>query len=358
MMAALRVASVCYWFNTSNGNFVTSAYYRPDPHSWVTKFNKRAFADQWLDKKWEHFNPKLDYALYAGPDDFASEGTGYLQGRTFPHPFKLAKTKDEKKNKQNYYEAVTNSPMGNELLLHFAKAAIVNEKLGQGDNVDLLCVSFSSNDLIGHTWGPDSQEVLDVTLRTDALLKDLLDFLDYKVGKQNYYLALSADHGVAPLPEFALEQGKKAGRVAPEVLTTQAEDFLNKKYLPEGKRAPWLIVPKKQNAWIYLNYPTLAENKLYQADVEKSLADWLSAQPGIEKAFTRAELMKPLPKEATELFKSVQRSFRADCLGDVMVVLKPYHMFSPPNLSKNPDKAPTYRATHGTPHPYDTLCPR
>src|SRR5207253_10834635 len=139
--------------------------------------------------------------------------------------------KDEKKNVANYFDAVTNSPMGNELLLAFAKTAIINEKLGQSDTTDLLCISFSSNDLIGHTWGPNSQEVLDVTLRSDALIKDLLGFLDTKVGKGNYYVALTADHGVCPLPEFADKEGKKTGRLEPELLTSLAEDFLNKKFL-------------------------------------------------------------------------------------------------------------------------------
>jgi predicted AlkP superfamily pyrophosphatase or phosphodiesterase len=173
-MAALR-AHFCYWFNPASGNFATSRYYRPDPHGWVTKFNKSKFADQWLDTRWDRFDPDLNYDKHAGPDDFKSEGTGYLQGQTFPHPFQLGKGKDEKEQKQNYYDAVTCSPMGNDLLLEFARQTIVNEKLGQGDAPDLLCVSFTSNDYVGHTWGPDSHEVLDVTLRSDALMKKLLD---------------------------------------------------------------------------------------------------------------------------------------------------------------------------------------
>ena len=358
LMAALR-ANACYWFNTQTGNFGTSAYYRPDPHPWVTKFNKTRMADRWLNKDWERFDSKLDYAKHSGPDDFSTEGTGYLQGQTFPHPFQFGKSKDEKKNKQNYYDAVTCSPMGNELLLAFAKEAIVNEKLGQGDTVDLLCVSFSSNDLIGHCWGPDSQEVLDVTLRSDALIKELLTFLDGKVGKGNYYFAMSADHGVCPLPEFAKQQGKDSGRVEPEILTTQAEDFLNKKFLPAGKQAPWFIVPKKSNAWIYLNYATLKELKLAQVDVETALAGWLTAQPGIERAFTRTQMMKPANDDNVPhpLFASVKRSFHPDCSGDVMAILKPYHLFSPATLTKNPEKLTAYRTSHGTPHPYDTHVP-
>lgn len=356
MMAALR-ANLCCWFSTQTGNFGTSAYYRVDPHPWVTKFNKTRMADHWLGKNWERFDKNLDYAKYSGPDDFPSEGTGYLQGQTFPHPFKFAETKDEKKNKQNYYDAVCNSPMGNELLLAFAKAAIINEKLGQADSVDLLCISFSSNDLIGHTWGPDSQEVLDVTLRSDALLQDLLGFLDAKVGKGNYYFALSADHGVCPLPEFAKKEGKDAGRIDPELLTSRAEEYLNKKFLPEGKSAPWLELAKKGNPWIYFNYATLKELKLRQQDVEAALANWYNEQPGIERAFTRTEMLSDDKKKQSELFQSVQRSFHPDCSGDVMVVTKPYYQFSLTTLSQNPQKLPTYRTGHGTPHAYDTHVP-
>jgi arylsulfatase A-like enzyme len=356
LMAALR-ANLCYWFNTQTGNFNTSAYYRVDPHSWVTKFNKTKFADQWLDKTWDRFDKKLDYAKYSGPDDFLSEGTGFLQGQTFPHSFRLAATKDERKNKQNYYDAVTGSPMGNELLLQFAKAALVSEKLGQADTVDLLCISFSSNDLVGHTWGPDSQEVLDMTLRSDAIIKDLLGFLDEKVGKENYYFALSADHGVCPLPEFAKQQGKDAGRVEPELLTSLAEDFLNKKYLKAGAKAPWLEQPKKGNPWVYFNHATLKELKLRQEHVESALAKWYSEQPGIDRAFTRTEVMGPDTRQPSELMQSVRRSFHPDCSGDVMLIIKPYHLFSPPTLSKNPEKWTTYRTTHGSPHPYDTHVP-
>ncbi len=357
LMAALR-AGVCYWFNPASGNFVTSGYYREDPHTWVTKFNKSRQIDKWLDTKWDRFKPDLDYAKHSSADDFISEGTGYLQGQMFPHPFQLAKTKDVKANRQNYYDAVTCSPMGNTLLYMFAKEAITQEKLGQGDTTDLLCLSFSSNDLVGHAWGPDSQELLDITLRSDAIVKALLDLLDAKVGKGNYYVALSADHGVCPLPELAKQQGKDAGRVEPELLTSRVEEFLNKKYLVADQKAPWLIVPKRSTSWIYFNYETLKELKLKQSDVERGLADWLSAQPGIEKAFTRTEMMATETDDARHwAFGPMKRSFDSISSGDVMVVNKAYHIFSPPTIATNPEKYPTYRATHGSPHPYDTHVP-
>ena len=129
-------------------------------------------------------------------------------GPTFPHPFDGG----PKKLKSVYYKQLYNSPFGNEMLLELAKRAIDGENLGHHDVPDLLCLSFSCNDPIGHVWGPDSQEVLDVTLRTDQIIKELLDTLDAKVGQGQYILVLTADHGVCPLPEAATARGNDAGR--------------------------------------------------------------------------------------------------------------------------------------------------
>ena len=210
LMAAMR-SNVCYWMSGTTGQFVTSRYYREDPHVWVKAFNRGRPADRWLGRDWVRFRKDLDYEPYSGPDDFFAEGIGYDQGQVFPHPTRMGQGE---KARERYYSAVDNSPAGNDLLIDFAKTAIVAEKLGQTETVDLLCLSFSSNDLIGHCWGPDSQEVLDITLRSDAMIADFLTFLDARVGKGNYVFAVSADHGVCPLPEFAERQGLPSGRAA------------------------------------------------------------------------------------------------------------------------------------------------
>jgi predicted AlkP superfamily pyrophosphatase or phosphodiesterase len=347
LLAALR-AQACYWFDTKTGHFVTSPYYRDEPHGWVRWFNKARTSDAWLGKEWQKLRPMLDYAKYSGPDDFAAEGIGYEQGQTFPHPF--VKGKDAKK--PTYYDAVACSPAGNELLLALAKRAIDAEQLGQRGVTDLLCIGFSCNDLVGHCWGPDSQEVLDITLRSDALMKELLDHLDAEVGKGRYVVALSADHGICPLPEFAQKQGKDAGRVPPELLTSQAEAFLNEHFLAKGQKELWFENSKKANSWVYFNRGTLRGLGLPQPVAERALADWLVKQPGVQAAFTRTELLKgPL---ADPIGRRVQKSFYADASGDVMVVLKPYHIFSQPTTSP---KTASYRTTHGSPHPYDTHVP-
>jgi hypothetical protein len=244
---------------------------------------------------------------------------------------------------------VTNTPYGNELLLAFARQALTAERLGQGEVPDLLLLSFSSNDLIGHTWGPDSQEVLDVTLRSDLIVKDLLEALDAQVGRGQYLLVLSADHGVGPLPELARAQGKDAGRVSPEVLTTKASEFLNETFTPAGKKLFW--IEAAAGPWVYLNRAAIKAQGLEPAPVEAALARWFARQPGIQGAYTRTQLSAATPKD-DPLGEMVRLSFDAERSGDVYVVQKPYYLITPPLSPKM-----YLRASHGTPHPYDTHVP-
>src|SRR5262249_12787844 len=162
-----------------------------------------------------------------------------------------------------------NSPFGNELLLEMVQRAVEAEHLGGGDAPDLLCVSFSSNDPVGHTWGPDSQEVLDVTLRTDEIVRQLLAHLDAKVGKGRYVLALTADHGVGPLPEVAQAQGKDAGRVPSDLLTKKAEAFLDQTFGADADKPRW--VEAAEAPWVYLNRRGIEQRGRSPAEVEEAL---------------------------------------------------------------------------------------
>jgi hypothetical protein len=344
LMAALR-AHFAYWFSTSTGNFGTSTYYNDTLPPWVKDFNGKHLGDRWFGKDWTLFRTQLDYAKYSGPDDIDAEGTGYSQGRTFPHPM----TGGLSKLGSKYYSAVTNSPYGNELLLELVKTAVIAEKMGQGAETDLLTISFSSNDTVGHCWGPDSQEVLDITLRSDVLLKQLLDFLDAKVGKGQYVVFLSADHGVCPIPELSKSQGKDAGRVSPQVLRSGGEAHLQATLAKDGKKRPW--IENMTGSWFYFNKGTLRELRLPSSLAEKTLADWLTKQPGVEAAYVRSEI-EGKPPLTDPIAESVRRSFYPECSGDVKVLLKPYYLFS-----GNTKKVTAYATTHGSPHDYDTHVP-
>jgi hypothetical protein len=248
-----------------------------------------------------------------------------------------------------YYEALANSPYGNDLLLALAKTAIDAEKLGNNETTDMLCLSFSSNDMVGHCWGPDSQEVLDITLRTDLVLKDLFASLDAKVGKDKYLVVLSADHGVCPIPELAKAQGKDAGRVSPDILRGGAAAFLQERFAKGKVKLPW--IEAASGSWIYLNKGVLRSTGLASSDVEKALAAWLSAQPGVQTAFTRTQIMSK-DKGADPLLESVRLTFHPEASGDVKVLFKPNYLFPPYGKA-----ASAYVTTHGSPYPYDTHVP-
>ncbi|MFL5338643.1 MAG: alkaline phosphatase family protein [Gemmataceae bacterium] len=328
----------CYWFD--RGQFVTSTYYRDRLHPWVTKFNDEKVSDRWFGQTWRRLRPDLDYIKYSGPDDVVGEGKGFNQGRVFPHPMgQQAEIGSE------YYAALACSPFGNELLLELARRAVVDEKLGQRDVPDLLVISFSSNDLIGHAWGPDSQEVLDVTLRSDLIVRDLLRFLDQHVGKGRYALALTADHGVCPIPEVSQQAGRPAARLTPLGLFSAAEKHLSEKFAA-GTEDTTRWIEAANEGGVYLNQRAITARGLKVDDVANELAAWLAQQPGLLTAYTRSRLLGQIPV-TDEIGRRVQKSFHPDRSGDVLVVPRPYHFV----VSL---KAGT---THGSPHPYDTHVP-
>ena len=327
----------CYWFDTTDGRFVTSTYYRDSVHSWVAEYNATKPADAWFGKEWTRLRTDLDYEKYSGPDDVVGEDVGYGEGRTFPHPLDGGLKKPGKK----FYDALYTSPHGNEVLLALVKRAIDAEKLGTHDVPDLL--SFSCNDPIGHNWGPDSQEVLDVTLRSDLIVKELLDHLDARVGKDKYILALSADHGVSPLPEVAARQGKDAKRVIAADQYQEINDFLKMTFPVKTDLKP---VKKLMNESVYLNSEWVKVTGAEQSKIEEALARWLKTRPVYQTAYTRSQLLQGIAEDDA-LGQMVRRSFHPDRSGDVMMVLKPYHIIW----------SRLKGTGHGTPHPYDTHVP-
>ncbi|QEL19048.1 alkaline phosphatase family protein [Limnoglobus roseus] len=338
-LPAGKTPDAAYWMDGGTGQFVTSNYYRDGVHPWVAEFNRRKFAEQWHGKTWERFRADIDYAKLSGPDDISGESRGAAgQGRVFPHPFEPT----DMKTKPAYLNAFYTSPFGNEMLLELAEKAITAESLGADDVPDLLTLSFSSNDAIGHAWGPDSQEVLDVTLRSDRIMKRLLDALDTKVGKGKYLLVMSADHGVCPLPEMSRKQGRDAARVQPAA-SAKVEAFLVEKFGKQSSK--W--VEAISGPWVYLSDKTAKAAGVISADVHQALAEWLQKQDGVSATYTRKALTAGIP-DTDATGQMVARSFYPERCGDVYVLLKPYYLSSA-TLGTG--------TTHGSPWEYDTHVP-
>jgi hypothetical protein len=338
-----------YCFDTRDGKFHTGAYYGRDAaHPWVTEFNNSKPADAWFEQKWDRLKPDLDYAKYSGPDDAPGEAPGFNgQGRTFPHPFKGTLTAAAKP----YYEAVEASPAGNEMLFALAQKAISAEKLGRGDVPDLLCVSFSSNDLIGHQYGPDSQEVMDITLRSDRIVGAFLKVLDAEVGTGRYVMVVAADHGVCPLPELASTKEKypAAARKTVKELATGLESALTATYGMNGDTPTrWIeVFDDDVWPWVSLKYESIEARKLKVEDVAVVARDWLAGRGFIETAFTRKDLEGPAPSPDKPFWSAVALAYRPDRCGDVIVIPKTGVL-----VTKYPGGT-----NHGSPQPYDAHIP-
>ena len=334
--------NIVYWWDSDSGDFVTSTYYRDTVAEWVSAFNAKKPADKWFGTTWNRLRADLDYDKLAGPDDVVGEGPGIAkkQGRAFPHPFPSETGKPDK----TYYSALYTSPFSNELLADFALEAVRVEKLGQRDVPDLLCVSFSANDVVGHMWGPDSHEVLDITLRTDALLARFFKELDTLVGKGNYGVVLSADHGVCPLPEVATSKGAKAAKRIDAVKIGQGLVAYLREQFKLGEKVQPLIGSLDEN--LYLNPKAFGDTDI--AKVREAAATWLRKQDGIGCCYTRGQLESDAPTDDA-LLRQARLSFHPKSSGDLLVLPGYGCLFG--------GSASATGTSHGTPYDYDTHVP-
>lgn len=352
VLMAGKQSNGAYCFDSSNGEFHTTSYYRKTVPAWVDEFDRAGVVNRWSGKVWDRLKPVSIYDQL-GPDDVPGEGGRTYEGRrTFPHtlPDERALPNDQK---GKYYSALEYSAYGNELLWEFAKAAIAGEKLGRNGTTDLLCLSFSTNDMIGHAFGPDSHEVLDVTLRSDRLMAAVLAHLDEKVGPGRYTLVMTADHGVCPLPEVAVKTHPDARRIQPADFLTGLDAQLDKVF---GKKddVPGQWVEKDAPArdchpWVYLNRRTIDALGVPQQQVEDAAAAWLRERPVPLTVFTRTQLTTGTFPAAERAFGVMaQLSFHPDRSGDLYIIPPPYDLVLGA-LSQGTD--------HGTPHEYDRHVP-
>ena len=309
VMPAGRGADAAYWLDTKSGAFVSSTYYMTDVPAWVKAFNDRHLADTHLGQEWTPLSPPA-VSLKQLPKE---RGT----------PF---------------YEAVFGSPFGNELLLAFTTDALTHERMGQRGVTDLMSVSFSSNDSVGHNYGPQSPQVRDITIRTDRIIGQLLDRVDKTVGLQHTLIALTADHGVAPLPEDLASRSMPGGRIANKELFGAIQKGLEAKYGP----GEWLASTAGSSP--YLNYVLIAEKKLNAEDVRRVAADAALAVPHVTRVYTRDQLLRGDVGD-DRIGRRVVRGFNVQRSGDLEIILEPFWMRA------------TSGTTHGTPYNYDAHIP-
>ena len=355
ILPAGRHANAAYWFSTTSGNMVSSTYYLNQLPTWVATFNNARPADKYFGAKWERLLPVDEYVKRAGPDSPSWETvTSSGDTNAFPHTITGGSTTPN----QTFYWALDYSPFTNDLLVSFAQQAIVNEQLGQDDDTDVLTVSFSANDYVGHRFGPYSQEIMDVTLRTDRNIATLLDFVEARVGLSNTLVAFTADHGVSPIPEQAAALGLGGGRVKFADVMGKIQAAISSRYNPQGKspdptmdyllrfneggtQREWFI-----NSNIYFNYDALKRDGVNLEEFSQVVVAAALTVPGVARCFSRLQLLRGATSVTDPIERRVLHGFYPSRSGDVVMVAEPYKYL-----------AETLTATHGSPYSYDTHVP-
>ena len=358
ILPAGRNANAAYWFSTANGNMVSSTYYFKDKvlPAWVTTFNSGKPANKYFGAKWERLLPEAEYVKRAGPDNPSWEAVSNNSGdtNTFPHTI----TGGAPSPNGVFYNALDYSPYTNDLLVAFTQQAIINEKLGEDDDTDVLTVSFSANDYVGHRFGPYSHEAMDVTLRTDRQIATLLDFVHTRVGLANTLIAFTADHGVSPIPEQAKELGLGGERLNLTDFFATINKGISARYNPQGKSpdpsADYLLKSTQAgtsrehfiNGNIYFNYDALRRDGVSVEEFSQVVIAGALTFPGVARAFSRIQLMRGATSITDPIERRVLHGFYPARSGDVVIVPEPFKYLGD-----------TITATHGSAYSYDTHVP-
>lgn len=339
-------ANAAYWYDWefSPGYFVSSSYYMKKLPKWVASFNQLEKSDAFLNETWNTLFPVETYTASAPDANSHEYSLGGKSTPTFPYNFESMREKYKESGTE--FRLLLASPDGNTLLTEFAIAAIKNEKLGADEHPDILNISYSVSDVIGHTFGPQSVEMEDIYLRLDKNLGDLFTHLDNSVGKNNYVLFLTADHAAIPVVSYLKENKLSAGIARITKYGVGLHAFLTAKY---GAGA-W--IQNFDGAQVYLNKSTIDEKKLLLPVLQQEVADFLITQEGIYSALTAHNLQSQTYKEG--LRKTVQNGYNPKRSGDVLLTFDAGTVLNPnPNIDISKVKG----TVHGSGYSYDTHVP-
>lgn len=329
ILPAGHSANAAYWYDNTVGGWITSTHYMTDLPQWVKNLNAKKLPEVYMSKDWNTLHPINTYKQ-STTDNKPYEGN-MAGGNTFPH-------QTSKLSGKAVYDAIRTSPYGNTFTVDMAKAAIEGENLGKSANTDFLAVSFSSTDYIGHTFGPNSIEAEDGMLRLDKDFANFFQYLDSKIGKGQYLIFLTADHGAAHVPGFMLENKIPAGYVDDADIKKLLNDEAEKKF--EAKN----IVESVINYQVYLDHDVIKNKDLDEEKVADFIIKNLMNHPAIASAVSLHELseatvQKTLKERMTNGYNQVRS-------GDVQFIFKPQWF---DGGSKG--------TTHGVWNPYDSHIP-
>lgn len=350
VLMAGHLADGVLWFNDKAGAWISSRYYCKDGTlpQWVVDWNAQKKIDARIAELGQRWKPLLTGAQLAE----AQKRLWTPRNENVSDPSGLGKTFGTDGHPVASYKAFATTPFGNEYVLATARELIAREELGKDAIPDILALNFSSNDYIGHAYGPDSAEVLDASIRTDRQLSEFFQYLDKAIpgGLASVTIVLTADHGVAPIAAETTAAGLPAGTFIDLALQNEAEKALKAALGdapagPDGKEGSWTKAMVEDN--YYLDLDALQAKGIPAERAEAIVAAALRSQPGIYAAYTRTQILEGRMLD-NDIARRVARSFHPKVSGNVVIVPEPQWM---------PGYGSGTGTTHGSPYTYDTSVP-
>ncbi len=322
-------ANAAYWWDSKKGDWISSSYYMQQLPSWVNDFNRSHFTDRFFADGWNTLYP---ISTYTQSTVDQNNFEVHLFGQQFPYAIS---------NKAGTsFTSLLSTPFGNTLTTAFAKACIINEQLGADSIADFLTISYSSTDYIGHAFGPNSIEMEDTYLRLDIELGEFVNFLDAQIGKGQYLLFLTSDHGAAHVPHFLNENKMSGGYLNMQRMLEEMNEALTNAF-----DVPDLVLTIVNNQIVLDEKRMAANSKLDKQKIENFVIAFLKKQTGIANAFTFADLPRITMNEWQK--KMIVNSYYHTRCGQIYFVLQPQWI----------EGFEDGGSTHGLWNPYDAHIP-
>lgn len=323
-----------YWYDKLEGKMITSDYFKSSLPDWVNQFNNQNLPDYLMKSDWTLLNSIENYNA-SGPDNSPYEHL--LAGKltpTFPYNF-------SKENKK--YSLFTFLPAANSYLKEFAIKAIENEKLGQDEVTDFLAISFSSTDILGHAFGPQSVEIEDMYLRLDLEIAALLSYLESRIGREDFTLFLTADHAVLPVPQLLIDKKLSGGYLPLTTLILNLNDKLSTKF---GAK----FIQSYQNNNIYLDDATLKLLNVSKDSIQEFIRKEVENWKGVKRVYLSSEIeQQTFPSKWSKMIKNGWVKNRN---GDLFIMLEPGYLSIYEDTAKG-----RLGTSHGSAFNYDTQVP-
>jgi len=334
ILPAGNMADCAYWFDTKTGLWITSTFYKTELPAYVNTFNDKKLPDSYLNQSWNTVLPIDQYTESTSDANTYEQIYKGEESPVFPH--------DLKKIRTNYdYALLSRTPFGNSITTDFALEVLQNEQMGKDGVTDFFALSYSSTDYVGHQFGINSIEAEDTYIRLDLELKRLFRYLEKNIGKGNFVVFLTADHGVSNAPAYLDDQKIHTGGFQRTQYQKDLKEFLGTK-LGEGS---W--VSYYENQQVYLDRKFIASKELDLGKVQDIIVDFTRGYEGVSDVIPAHILSSSAVGNL--MFQKVQRGYNYERSGDVMIVLEPQWL--------DEDDALKGGTTHGSSYAYDTHVP-